>query len=157
MEWIEINEDSIRYFHFKWVAIIKIYWMIKEQKAWTINDNNKWRCNKLRRTIFILKPDCGELKTGAESMTLYNFSLPTEYYNYSFMVFVVTVLTSLFHFTAFKWGTVGDIENPVLIFEITRTSKYEFMYHTFYSKYDGFTLYHMNAEKYYEISNKNKH
>ena len=135
MEWIEIIEDSIRYFHFKWVAIIKIYWMIKEQKAWTINDNNNWRCNKLWRTIFILKPDCGELKTGAESMNLYNFSLTTEYYNYSFMVFVVNVLTSLFHFTAFKRGTVGDIENHLLFLKLQRHQNMNSLY-----VYDGFTL-----------------
>ena len=97
---------------------------------------------------FYLKPDCGELKTGAESMNLYNFSLPTEYYNYSFMVFVVNVLTSLFHFIAFKWGTVGDIENPLLFLKLQRHQNMNSWY-----LYDGFAL---NAEKYYQCSSKNK-
>ena len=135
MEWIEINEDSIRYFHFKWVAIIKIYWMIKEQKAWTINDNNNWRCNKLWTTIFIFETRLWRIENRCRINEPVQFFIAYGVLQLLIHGFCCQCIDISVSFHSFKWGTVGDIENPLLLLKIQRHQNMNSWY-----LYDGFAL-----------------
>ena len=94
--------------------------MIKEQKAWTINDNNKWRCNKLRRTIFIFETRLWRIENRCRINEPVQFFIAYGVLQLLIHGFCCQCIDISVSFHSFKWGTVGDIENPFLFLKLQR-------------------------------------